>query len=78
MPDEFTVPIERVNAAIDMNICMVTEELSEVLNVPIEKMLYRFLQSKTCSLLYKPELRFWWDGPSYIADMYLQEIGKNS
>ena len=71
-----SVPVEKENAAIDMNISMVAEELSEILHVSVEEILPRFLQSSTCALLYNRESKLWWDGPSVIIDMYLEEIGR--
>lgn len=29
---------------------------------------------KTCELLYDEESKLWWNGPSYIADMYKDEM----
>ena len=72
-----SVPVEKENAAIDMNICMTVEELAEILHVPTEEILPRFLQSQTCEILYDRSKKLWWDGPSAIAELYLEEIGKN-
>lgn len=36
----------------------------------------KFISSKTGELLYDGESKLWWDGPSYIAEMYKEETGK--
>jgi hypothetical protein len=70
------VLVEKENAAIDMNISMVVESLSEILHASVEEILPQFLQSRTCRILYDRESKLWWDGPSAIVDLYLEEIGK--
>jgi hypothetical protein len=71
-----SVTIEKENAAIDMNISMAVEDLAEILHMPMEELLPQFLQSRTCAILYDRESKLWWDGPSVIAEYYLEEIGK--
>ena len=71
-----TVPVEKENAAIDMNICMVVADLAEMFHRPIEEILPQFLESQTCALLYKRKYKLWWDGPTAIVDIYLEEIGE--
>ena len=68
-----TVSVEKENAAIDMNISMAVTELSEQLHMPVEDILPAFLQSETCAALYDRATKLWWDGPSAIAALYLQE-----
>ena len=70
-----TISKERENAAIDMMVSMVSEELADELNMPVEEAMPLFLQSKTCAILYDRKTKLWWDGPSYIAGQYLKEIG---
>ena len=70
------VPVEKINAAIDMNISMVAEDLAEIFHEPIEAVLPRFLQSGTCAILYDPDTKLWWDGPSAIVEQYLEELNK--
>ena len=57
-----------------MNISMVTADLSEILHRPVEEILPLFLQSRTCATLYDRASKLWWDGPSMIVKMYLEEI----
>ena len=76
MAVDTTVPAEKENVAIDMNITMVVEDLAEILHKPEEEILPQFLQSRTCAVLYDRETKLWWDGPSAIVELYLQEIGR--
>ena len=69
---------ERENAAIDMNISMVVEDLAVLLQQPHEEVLTQFLQSGTCALLYDRESKLWWDGPSVIVDCYLEEMNRKT
>lgn len=67
------VPVEKENAAIDMNISMAVEELSERLHVTPEELLPDFLESETCAALYDNTTKLWWEGPTAIAELYLKE-----
>ena len=68
-----SVPVEKENAAIDMNISMAVEELSERLHVSQEELLPDFLESDTCAALYDRTTKLWWEGPTAIAELYLEE-----
>ena len=68
-----SVPVEKENAAIDMNISMAVEELSERLHVSQEELLPDFLESETCAALYDRTTKLWWEGPTAIAELYLKE-----
>lgn len=65
---------ETKNNAIDMLITLIVEELSDDLKIEPDEMFSRFISSKTGLMLYDENTRLWWDGPSYIADMYKNEI----
>lgn len=41
--------------------------------VDAAKALSEFIASETGKLLYDEESKLWWNGPSYIVDMYLKE-----
>ena len=69
-----TISIEKENAAIDMMVSMVVEELADILHQTVEGIMPMFLQSKTCETLYDRESKLWWEGPSDIAEQYLREI----
>ena len=78
MAIESSIPVEKENAAIDLNISMAAEDLSEILHRPVEEILPAFLQSRTCAILYNRETKLWWDGPSAIVALYLEEICEGS
>ena len=69
--------VQAQNAAIDMNISMAVDDLSEILHKPVEVILPQFLQSRTCAILYDQESKLWWDGPSAIVELYLEELNEN-
>ena len=71
-----SIPVEKENAAIDMNISMAVEDLAEILHQPVEEVLPQFLQSRTCATLYDRETKLWWDGPSAIVQLYLEEMNE--
>lgn len=53
---------------------MAVEELSDILHKPVEEILPMFLQSRICQVLYDRKTKLWWDGPSAIAELYLEEL----
>ena len=71
-----SIPVEKENDAIDMNISMAVEDLAEILHQPVEEVLPQFLQSRTCATLYDRETKLWWDGPSAIVQLYLEEMNE--
>ncbi len=77
MAVDTSVPVEKENAAIDITISMVIDDLSTMLHRSVETILPQFLQSKTCAILYNRQSKLWWDGPTAIAEMYLQETNEN-
>ena len=69
-----SIPVDKENAAIDMNIQMAVDDLSAILHKPVEEILPEFLQSRTCATLYDRESKLWWDGPTVITELYLEEV----
>ncbi len=65
---------DQMNFTIDMLITMVVEELAEDLKKNTEDILADFYLSKTGKALYNESTKLWCNGPSYIADMYKEEI----
>lgn len=65
---------DQMDFTIDMLITMVVEELSEDLGKDTKDILAEFCLSKTGKALYDESTKLWWNGPSYIADMYKEEI----
>ena len=71
---EVTIPKEKMNFTIDLLITMIVEEIAEETGKNPKDVLTDFLCSKTGKALYDEETKLWCNGPSYIADLYLEEI----
>ncbi len=74
---EVKIPKDKLDYTIDLLITMSVEELAEELNKDNKEMLIEFLSSKTGISLYDSENRLWCNGPSYIAEMYMNEMANN-
>lgn len=59
--------------AIDLMTTLVVEEIAEKLRIDQAKILHDFVSSETGKLLYDESSKLWWNGPSYIAEMYMKE-----
>lgn len=70
---EMTVPKEKMDYTIDLLITMVVEEISDDIGKDSKDVLMDFLSSKTGKALYDIDTKLWCNGPSYIADLYLEE-----
>ena len=68
---------ERMDYTIDLLVAMVVEEIAEETGKDRKDILIDFLSSKTGKFLYDETTKLWWSGPSYIAEMYMQEITKS-
>lgn len=68
---------ERMDYTIDLLIAMVVEEIAEETGKDRKDILIGFLSSKTGKFLYDETTKLWWSGPSYIAEMYMQEVNKS-
>lgn len=68
---------ERMDYTIDLLIAMVVEEIAEETGKDRKDILINFLSSKTGKFLYDETTKLCWSGPSYIAEMYMQEITKS-
>lgn len=68
---------ERMDYTMDLLIAMVVEEIAEETGKDRKDILIDFLSSKTGKFLYDETTKLWWSGPSYIAEMYMQEITKS-
>lgn len=66
---------KKKNNAIDMLVTLIVDELSKDMGIDPDTLFPKFLSSKTGELLYDEESKLWWNGPSYIADMYKKETG---
>lgn len=67
---------ERLEYTIDVLTAMTVEELAEDMGKDSKEVLVDFLYSKTGKALYDSTTKLWCNGPSYIADMYKDEIKK--
>ena len=67
---------ERMDYTIDLLIAMVVEEIAEETGKDRKDILIDFLSSKTGKFLYDETTKLWWSGPSYIAEIYMQEVNK--
>lgn len=63
----------QVKFAIDLLVSMTAEELAGILEEDSAMVLAEFVASETGKLLYDESSKLWWNGPSYIADMYMNE-----
>lgn len=77
MAIEKVISKDEKNNAIDMLITLIVEELSEDLAIEPDEVFSKFISSKTGEMLYDEDSKLWWNGPSYIADMYKEEIEKS-
>ncbi len=64
---------EQKKFAIDAMVTLVVEELARDSLLAPAVVLKDFITSKTGILLYDESSKLWWNGPSYIADMYRDE-----
>lgn len=71
---EAMISKEQIEFSIDLLITMVVEEISEETGRDSKEVLMEFLSSKTGKALYNEETKLWWNVPSYIADLYMEEI----
>ena len=71
---EMSISKEKLNYTIDQLVSMAVEELSAFIGKDSKEVLVDFLASKTGKALYDDTTKLWWTGPSYLAEMYLEEI----
>lgn len=71
---ELSISKERLNYTIDLLVTMAVEEISSFTGKDSKEVLADFLASKTGKALYDVTTKLWWTGPSYLAEMYLEEL----
>ena len=76
MAIEKVITEETEKNAVDLTITMVIDELAEDMNRRPTELLPEFLASNTGKLLYDESSKLWWSGPSYIAEMFKDEIAE--
>ncbi len=64
---------ERNLAAMDLTATMVVCDLADATGQDATKLVPAFLESRAASLLYDDSLKYWWDGPDAIGDMFKEE-----
>ena len=64
---------ERIDYTIDLLITMAVEEIAEDTGKSPKEILPEFYSSKTGKALYDEQTRLWCNGPSYIAELYMDE-----
>lgn len=67
---------ERIDYTIDLLITMAVEEIAEDTRKSPKEILPEFYSSKTGKALYDEQTRLWCNGPSYIAELYTDELSK--
>ena len=65
---------EQKKFAVDVMVTLVVEELADDLQCDPTVLLKNFIASKTGALLYDESSKLWWNGPTYVTDMYKKEI----
>ncbi len=73
---EVIISKEKIDYTIDLLITMVTDEIAEETGRDRKDVLTDFLCSKTGKALYDEKTRLWCNGPSYIAELYMEELKK--
>ncbi len=68
---------EQKKFAIDAMVTLVVEELVNDLKIDPAIVVKDFVSSKTGALLYDESSKLWCDGPSYIVNMYKEELKQN-
>lgn len=65
---------EKLDYTIDLLITMTVEEIAANTGYALNDALYRFLSSKTGEALYDVNTGLWCNGPSYLAELYMDEV----
>ena len=68
-----TVTEEQKKFAIDAIVTLAVDEISLETGEDSMVILPKFIESKTAETLYDESSKLWWNGPAYIAEMYLAE-----
>ena len=68
---------EKMDYTIDLLITMVTDEIANETGKNRNDVLTDFLCSKTGKALYDPSTRLWCNGPSFIVELYKEELKKS-
>lgn len=74
--DEVKISKEKMDYTIDLLITMIVDEIAEDSDKNRNNILTDFLCSKTGKALYDPSTKLWCNGPSYIVELYNEELKK--
>lgn len=69
-----TASDERNLTAMDLVAVMVVCDLADEEGRDVADCLPAFLQSQTAERLYDDSLKYWWDGPAAMEEMYKAEV----
>lgn len=75
--DSEVITKEKMGYTIDILVSMVVDEVAEMTGKDRNEILPEFVVSKTGKALYDESTKLWCNGPSYIVDMYFDEIDKS-
>ena len=67
---------ERIDYTIDLLITMAVEEIAEDTGKVQRKYCRNFILPKPARHFYDEQTRLWCNGPSYIAELYMDELSK--
>lgn len=70
---EVTISKAQMDYTIDLLITMTIEEISDINGKDYTDILLDFLHSKTGRALYDQKTGLWHNGPTYIANLYMEE-----
>lgn len=71
---EEVIAKDRIDYTIDLLITMAVEEIAEETGRNSKDVLVDFILSKTGKALYDESTKLWCNGPSYLAEMYMEEM----
>lgn len=74
---EVKISKDKMDYTIDLLITMVIDEIVADTGKNRNDVLTDFLCSKTGKALYDPATRLWCNGPSYIVELYKEELKKS-
>ncbi len=71
---EEVIEKDRIDYTVDLLITMAVEEIAEETGRDSKDVLVDFILSKTGKALYDESTKLWCNGPSYLAEMYMEEM----
>ena len=66
--------ISKYEYTMELLSAMTASEIARRQNISKTQAFDKFIQSETGNMLFDEELRFWWNGPDYLADEYEREM----